>query len=89
MPDQITHPGMQPVVVAWARAFDRQDDEDYQSTHIPVWLGGNSDAALRRAVRLDDAGHSQRFTLGWMDEAAERLKAAAGRTPGDAHPGHH
>ena len=69
---------------AWARALDRQDDEDYQSAHIPVRLGGNSDAALRRAVRLGDAGHSQRFTLDWMDEAAERLKA-----PPDGHQGTH
>ena len=54
-----------------------QDDADYRSGQIPVWIGGNSDAALRRAVRLGDAWHPLRFTPGWMAEAAGRLKAGA------------
>jgi alkanesulfonate monooxygenase SsuD/methylene tetrahydromethanopterin reductase-like flavin-dependent oxidoreductase (luciferase family) len=54
-----------------------QDDTDYRSGHIPLWIGGNSDAALRRAVRLGDAWHPLRFTPGWMAEAAGRLTACA------------
>ena len=48
-----------------------QDDGDYRAGQIPIWIGGNSDAALRRAVRLGDAWHPLRFTPGWMAEAAE------------------
>jgi alkanesulfonate monooxygenase SsuD/methylene tetrahydromethanopterin reductase-like flavin-dependent oxidoreductase (luciferase family) len=54
-----------------------QDQADYRSGHIPLWIGGNSDAALRRAVRLGDAWHPLRFTPGWMAEAAGRLTACA------------
>jgi alkanesulfonate monooxygenase SsuD/methylene tetrahydromethanopterin reductase-like flavin-dependent oxidoreductase (luciferase family) len=54
-----------------------QDETDYRSGHIPLWIGGNSDAALRRAVRLGDAWHPLRFTPGWMAEAAGRLAACA------------
>jgi alkanesulfonate monooxygenase SsuD/methylene tetrahydromethanopterin reductase-like flavin-dependent oxidoreductase (luciferase family) len=54
-----------------------QDEQDYRSGSIPVWIGGNSDAALRRAVRLGDAWHPLRFTPGWLAEAAGRLKAVA------------
>jgi len=54
-----------------------QDVGDYGSGQIPLWIGGNSDAALRRAVRVGDAWHPLRFTPGWMAEAAGRLKASA------------
>jgi alkanesulfonate monooxygenase SsuD/methylene tetrahydromethanopterin reductase-like flavin-dependent oxidoreductase (luciferase family) len=54
-----------------------RDDQDYRSGHIPLWVGGNSDAALRRAVRLGDAWHPLRFTPGWLTSAVDRLTAAA------------
>jgi probable F420-dependent oxidoreductase len=57
---------------AWA------DAEDYRGGPIPVWVGGNSDAALRRAVRLGDAWHPLRFTPGWLTGALDRMKAIAG-----------
>jgi probable F420-dependent oxidoreductase len=54
-----------------------QDEQDYRGGPVPFWIGGNSDAALRRAVRLGDAWHPLRFTPGWLAEAVGRLKAAA------------
>lgn len=52
---------------------------DYGHGPIPIWVGGNSDAGLRRAVRLGDAWHPLRGTLPWLREAPERLRAAAAR----------
>ncbi|MFJ2092128.1 LLM class flavin-dependent oxidoreductase [Streptomyces sp. NPDC087901] len=56
---------------AWA------DTAAYGNGKIPVWVGGNSDAGLRRAVRLGDAWHPLRCTMPWLREAADRLKSAA------------
>ncbi|MER5646455.1 LLM class flavin-dependent oxidoreductase [Streptosporangium sp. NPDC002524] len=53
------------------------DEEDYRAGRIPVWVGGNSDAGLRRAVRLGEAWHPLRLTLGRMREALDRLKVIA------------
>jgi hypothetical protein len=41
-------------------------------------VGGNSDAGLRRAVRLGEAWHPLRFTMPWLREAAGRMTALAG-----------
>ncbi|MGW1996790.1 LLM class flavin-dependent oxidoreductase [Embleya sp. NPDC001921] len=53
------------------------DERDYGVGRIPIWVGGNSDAGIERAVRLGDAWHPLRRTLPWMRAAADRLRAVA------------
>jgi len=57
------------------RAWD--DETDYRSGRIPIWVGGNSEAGLRRAVRVGDAWHPLRFTPAWLDAAWQRGKEIA------------
>ncbi|MFF0151508.1 LLM class flavin-dependent oxidoreductase [Micromonospora sp. NPDC005203] len=54
-----------------------QDTDDYDSPAIPIWVGGNSDAGMRRAVRLGDAWHPLRLTPGDLADAAGRLGTVA------------
>ncbi|MEU4471659.1 LLM class flavin-dependent oxidoreductase [Micromonospora sp. NPDC023888] len=54
-----------------------QAADDYDSPPIPIWVGGNSDAGMRRAVRLGDAWHPLRLTPGKLTDAAGRLGTIA------------
>jgi alkanesulfonate monooxygenase SsuD/methylene tetrahydromethanopterin reductase-like flavin-dependent oxidoreductase (luciferase family) len=50
----------------------------FQSPYPPIWVGGSSDGAIRRAVRHGDAWHPLRFTLEWVrDEGLPRLRQFA------------
>jgi alkanesulfonate monooxygenase SsuD/methylene tetrahydromethanopterin reductase-like flavin-dependent oxidoreductase (luciferase family) len=52
-------------------------DAGYRAGHIPIWVGGHSDGALRRAVRLGDAWHPLRQTPDEWQESSARLKEVA------------
>ena len=54
-----------------------ENNDDYRGGRIPIWVGGNSDAGLRRAVRLGDAWHPLRFTMPWLRGAVDRMTAFA------------
>jgi alkanesulfonate monooxygenase SsuD/methylene tetrahydromethanopterin reductase-like flavin-dependent oxidoreductase (luciferase family) len=69
----VTDEHLDAIRAAWA------DNEDYRGGRIPVWIGGNSDAGLARAVRTGDAWHPLRFTLPWLRPALDRLREAAER----------
>ncbi|MFD0568594.1 LLM class flavin-dependent oxidoreductase [Kitasatospora gansuensis] len=68
---KLTDDHLRDVRAAWA------DTASYGDRRIPVWVGGNSDAGLRRAVRLGDAWHPLRCTMPWLREAAVRLAESA------------
>ena len=69
---KLTDDYLRTVRAAW------ENDEDYRGGRIPIWVGGNSEAGLRRAVRLGDAWHPLRFTMPWLREAVDRLTELAG-----------
>ncbi|MDA1188837.1 MAG: LLM class F420-dependent oxidoreductase [Chloroflexi bacterium] len=48
-----------------------------QKPHPPIWVGGNTDAGMRRAVRLGDGWHPINFTRPWIRERAAKLRQMA------------
>ena len=50
-----------------------------RSPHPPIWVGGKTDAALRRAVLYGDAFHPIVPSLKWANEQLSRLKQIAAR----------
>ncbi|MEV4430517.1 LLM class flavin-dependent oxidoreductase [Streptomyces sp. R-07] len=68
---RLTDEHLQALREAWA------DTAAYGDRRIPVWIGGHSDAGLRRAVRFGDAWHPLRRTLPQLREGAARLKEYA------------
>jgi alkanesulfonate monooxygenase SsuD/methylene tetrahydromethanopterin reductase-like flavin-dependent oxidoreductase (luciferase family) len=67
----LTDDHLRAVRAAW------DNDDDYRSGRIPIWVGGNSEAGLRRAVRLGDAWHPLLLTHARLRESMDRMKAIA------------
>jgi probable F420-dependent oxidoreductase len=49
-----------------------------RSPHPPIWVGGSSEGAMRRAVRYGDAWHPVRFRTDWLkNEGLPQLRKIA------------
>ncbi|MFG1639900.1 LLM class flavin-dependent oxidoreductase [Amycolatopsis sp. NPDC049252] len=72
---KLTTEYLRAIRAAWA------EHDDYRAGPIPIWLGGHSDAGLRRAIALGDAWHPLRLTMSGLREGLGRLKNLAGDAP--------
>ncbi|MEV7092384.1 LLM class flavin-dependent oxidoreductase [Amycolatopsis sp. NPDC051045] len=72
---KLTTEYLRTIRAAWA------EHDDYRAGPIPLWLGGHSDAGLRRAVELGDAWHPLRLTMTGFRETLARLEKLAGERP--------
>jgi alkanesulfonate monooxygenase SsuD/methylene tetrahydromethanopterin reductase-like flavin-dependent oxidoreductase (luciferase family) len=68
---QLTDELLRDVRAAW------ENDADYRSGGIPIWVGGLSTAGMRRAVRFGDAWHPLRQSMEWMRNALSQLAEIA------------
>ncbi|NBH04101.1 LLM class flavin-dependent oxidoreductase [Amycolatopsis sp. SID8362] len=68
---KLTTEYLRTIRAAWA------DHDDYRAGPIPLWLGGHSDAGLRRAIELGDAWHPLRLTMDGFREGLSRLEKLA------------
>jgi probable F420-dependent oxidoreductase len=77
--------------IAMLKALCAEDGADFlpkpvQRPHPPLWIGGRSDAALRRAARAGDAWHPSHLTVDELRRQIPRLHAEcerAGRSADD------
>ncbi|OXM67783.1 LLM class flavin-dependent oxidoreductase [Amycolatopsis vastitatis] len=72
---KLTTEYLRTIRTAWA------GHDDYRAGPIPLWIGGHSDAGLRRALELADAWHPLRLTMAGFRETLARLEKLAGDRP--------
>ncbi|MEO3791690.1 LLM class flavin-dependent oxidoreductase [Nonomuraea sp. B10E15] len=68
---RLTDEHLAAIRAAWAA------EHDYRSGSIPIWVGGNSDAALHRAARFGEAWHPLKNTMPYLRKTWPRLKDLA------------